>query len=156
MKAIRIGSPTTLDTLTLVDLAPAAAPGPGEITVQLHASSLNYHDYAVVSGMLGTTPGRIPMSDGAGEVTAVGEGVREFAPGDAVISTFFPNWLDGLAPDEGLTHVPGDGIDGYAREAITAPATWFTHAPKHLNQLSQQQFAARALPPGGVWLSMAG
>lgn len=131
MKAIRTGaSPSTLEALSLVDIDDAAAPGPGEITVALKASSLNYHDYAVVKGMIPTTQGRIPMSDGAGEVTAVGEGVTEFAVGDHVVSTFFPDWIDGAPPVTAFTRVPGDGIDGYAREAITAPTNWFTRAPK--------------------------
>jgi len=130
MKAIRTGAkPSTLDALEWVDIDAAAAPGPGEITVDLKASSLNYHDYAVVKGMIPTEPARIPMSDGAGIVSAVGDGVTEFAVGDHVVSTFFPDWLDGRPPSSAFTRVPGDGIDGYAREAVTAPTHWFTRAP---------------------------
>ncbi|NNJ19109.1 NAD(P)-dependent alcohol dehydrogenase [Pseudomonas putida CSV86] len=110
--------------------ADAAAPAAGEITVRLHANSLNYHDFAVVSGMWGPSAPRIPMADGAGEVIAVGEGVSEFAVGDSVVSTFFPDWLDGEPLVEGFATVPGDGIDGYARELMTARATSFTRAPK--------------------------
>ena len=130
MKAIQAKHPNSLDSLTLVDLPDAAAPGPGEIKVRIRASSLNYHDYAVVKGMIPSEEGRIPMSDGAGEVVAVGAGVTDFAVGDAVVSTFFPEWLDGVPPTTAFRRVPGDGIDGYAREEITAPTTWFTHAPK--------------------------
>tara|TARA_A100000171_G_scaffold52180_1_gene69412 strand:+ start:300 stop:1310 length:1011 start_codon:yes stop_codon:yes gene_type:complete len=130
MKAIRTGAkPSTLDALEWVDIDAAAAPGPGEITVDLKASSLNYHDYAVVKGMIPTEPGRIPMSDGAGIVSAVGDGVTEFAVGEQVVSTFFPDWLYGRPPSSAFTRVPGDGIDGYAREAVTAPTHWFTRAP---------------------------
>ena len=105
-------------------------PGPGEIKVRLHANSLNYHDYAVVSGMWGPQAPRIPMADGAGEVTAVGPGVSEFSVGDAVVSTFFPDWLDGEPTMDSFAAVPGDGLDGYARENVTASAQSFTHAPK--------------------------
>lgn len=108
----------------------AAAPGPGEISVRLHASSLNYHDFAVVSGMWGPSEPRIPMADGAGEVIAVGAGVDEFAVGDSVVSTFFPDWLNGEPQVEGFATVPGDGIDGYAREVVTARASAFTRAPR--------------------------
>ena len=108
----------------------AAAPAPGEITVRLHANSLNYHDFAVVSGMWGPSEPRIPMADGAGEVVAVGDGVSEFAVGDHVVSTFFPDWLAGEPLIEGFATVPGDGIDGYAREMVTARSTSFTRAPK--------------------------
>ena len=130
MKAIRTGaSPSTLEALDYCDIDDARDPGRGEITVELKASSLNYHDYAVVKGMIPTPVGRIPMSDGAGDVIAVGEGVTDFAVGDRVVSTFFPDWLDGEPPRTAFTRVPGDGIDGYARGAMTAPAHWFTRAP---------------------------
>lgn len=108
----------------------APAPGPGEIRVRVHANSLNYHDYAVVSGMWGPVEPRIPMADGAGEVIAVGDGVQDFVPGDRVVSTFFPTWLSGVPEVVGFATVPGDGVDGYAREEVTAPATSFTHVPK--------------------------
>lgn len=105
------------------------APEAGEITVRLRASSLNYHDLGVVSGAMPPSEQRIPMSDGAGEVIAVGAGVEEFAIGDHVVSTFFPDWLDGNPQSAGFGRVPGDGIDGFAREQVTLPATAFTHAP---------------------------
>lgn len=109
----------------------ALAPAAGEITVRLHASSLNYHDYLLVSGTANSCKEpRIPMADGAGEVTAIGAGVTEFAVGDAVVSTFFPGWLDGEPNVKGFHTVPGDGVDGYAREIVTAPAHAFTLAPK--------------------------
>ncbi|MCM2319114.1 MAG: NAD(P)-dependent alcohol dehydrogenase [Pseudomonas sp.] len=114
----------------IVGSSEATAPGPGEISVRLHANSLNYHDFAVVSGMWGPSEPRIPMADGAGEVVAVGAGVDEFAVGDRVVSTFFPDWLDGEPLVEGFASVPGDGIDGYAREVVTARATSFTRAPQ--------------------------
>jgi NADPH:quinone reductase-like Zn-dependent oxidoreductase len=130
MKAIQSNLPATLDSLILADIADAPAPGPGEISVRIYASSLNFHDYAVVKGMIPTPDKLIPMSDGAGEVTAIGEGVTEFAVGDNVMSMFFTDWEEGRPPMSGFTTVPGDGVDGFAREAITAPTNWFTHAPK--------------------------
>lgn len=113
----------------IVGQSDVAAPKAGEITVRLHANSLNYHDFAVVSGMWGPSESRIPMADGAGVVTAVGEGVSEFKVGDSVVSTFFPDWISGEPLVEGFVTVPGDGIDGYAREQVTARATSFTLAP---------------------------
>ncbi|MBP0616109.1 zinc-dependent alcohol dehydrogenase family protein [Jiella mangrovi] len=130
MKAIQLAKPGGLDRLSLVDLEDPGQPGPGEIRVRIHASSLNYHDYGVVSGGSPTEDGRIPMSDGAGEVEAVGEGVAEFAPGDHVVSGFFPQWIAGEAPVADFKRTPGDGVDGFAREVVVLPATAFTHAPK--------------------------
>lgn len=114
----------------VVGTSEARAPGAGEITVRIRASSLNYHDLGVVSGAMGPAERRIPMSDGAGEVIAVGPGVTEFAVGDHVVSTFFPDWLSGPPTVAGFGRVPGDGIDGYAREQATMPATAFTLAPE--------------------------
>ncbi|MEC7295657.1 MAG: NAD(P)-dependent alcohol dehydrogenase [Pseudomonadota bacterium] len=129
MQAIQLQQPGGLDKLNVVDGAAPGEPGPGEIKVRLHASSLNFHDYAVVAGMIPTDDKRIPMSDGAGVVEAVGEGVEEFAVGDAVVSTFFPYWLEGPARVGDFTTTPGDGVDGYAREQVIRPATWFTRQP---------------------------
>lgn len=130
MKAVTLGSPATLDTLRVVDIEEPGAPGPGEIRVRLHGSSLNFHDYAVAAGMLPSAEGRILMSDGAGVVEEIGAGVDEFVAGDHVVSTFFPNWLDGPPMIGDFSQTPGDGIDGYAREMVTLPATSFTRAPK--------------------------
>ncbi|GEK72833.1 MULTISPECIES: zinc-dependent alcohol dehydrogenase family protein [Halomonas] len=130
MQVVTLKAPGGLDHLELGEQPAPGEPGPGEIRVRLHASSLNFHDYGVVAGAMPTEDGRIPMSDGAGEVEAVGEGVTEFAVGDAVVSTFFPEWLDGPARHGDFTSVPGDGVDGYAREAVVRPATWFTRQPE--------------------------
>ncbi|WP_020178835.1 NAD(P)-dependent alcohol dehydrogenase [Methylopila sp. M107] len=130
MKAVTLGSPAGLDTLKIVEVEEPGGPGPGEIRVRLHGSSLNFHDYAVAVGMLPAAAGRVLMSDGAGVVEEVGAGVSEFSAGDHVVSTFFPNWLDGPPEIGDFSETPGDGIDGYAREMVTAPATAFTRAPE--------------------------
>ena len=92
MKAIRIQSPAGLDNLELVD-TDTPSPGPNDILVRAAASSLNFHDYLVVSGATPVPDGRIPMSDVSGEVTAVGDAVTAFAVGDRVMGTFFPRWV---------------------------------------------------------------
>lgn len=130
MKAMHIAAPGGLDHLVPVELPAAAAPAAGEIQVRVHASSLNYHDLLVASRPGATADGRIPMADGAGVVTSVGAGVTEFAVGDAVVSTFFPHWLAGRHVPSDFKLVPGDGVDGFARESVTLPATAFTHAPR--------------------------
>ncbi|MDF2494850.1 NAD(P)-dependent alcohol dehydrogenase [Sphingomonas sp.] len=128
MRTIKLQKPGGLDRLQVAE-SERVAPGRGEIVVRIGASSLNFHDYAVVTGMIPTPEGRIPMSDGAGEVVEVGEGVTEFAVGDKVVSTFFPHWMDGEPALEVMLDVPGDGADGFAREFVTAPTTSFTRAP---------------------------
>lgn len=130
MQVVNLRAPAGLDQLTLNDVDEPGEPGAGEIRVRLHASSLNFHDYLVASGKSPTDDNRIPMSDGAGIVDAIGQGVEEFAVGDAVVSTFFPQWLEGPARVSDFKTVPGDGIDGYAREQVVRPSHYFTHAPK--------------------------
>ena len=130
MKGIRLKAPGGLDHLDRVDLPDPGAPGRGEIRVRLHASSLNYHDYRVLSTPGAVADGRIPMSDGAGVVQAVGEGVSEFKAGDQVVSCFFPGWISGEPYLPDFATVPGDGVDGYAREAVVTPEHCFTHAPR--------------------------
>ena len=129
IKAIRTGTPVNLVTLALAELPDPGEPGPAEIRVRLAASSLNFHDYAVVAGRIPVESGRIPMSDGAGAVETVGAGVTAFKPGDLALSLFFPEWIDGPPPPSALRCVPGDSADGYARECLVAPASWFTRAP---------------------------
>jgi NADPH:quinone reductase-like Zn-dependent oxidoreductase len=126
---MQLAKPGGLDNLKLVDLDDAAPPAAGEITVRIRASSLNFHDYAVVAGFIPTEDARIPMADGAGVVEAVGEGVDEFGVGDHVVSCFFPAWAGGPPTIGDFSRTPGDGIDGYAREEVTLPASWFTRAP---------------------------
>ena len=130
MKGIRLKAPGGLDNLAVVQLDDPGRPGPREIRVGLHASSLNFHDYRVLATPGAVADGRIPMSDGAGVVEAVGEAVREFRPGDRVVSCFFPGWISGEPHLPDFATVPGDGVDGYARQWVVCPDHCFTHAPK--------------------------
>lgn len=150
MRAMRLKKPGGIDSL-YVGTAELAALGPGDIHVRLHASSLNYHDYIVVLGGIPTPDGRIPMSDGAGEVLAVGADVTEFKPGDHVVSTFFPLWTGGEPTLATLAQVPGDRNDGYAREEVVAPATAFTHVPKGYSHAEAATLTCAALT---AWRSL--
>ena len=144
MRAIQLSKPGGLDNLQLIEVE-SRDPGPGEVQVRVHASSLNFHDYAVVAGMLPVDDGRIPMSDGAGEVVAVGDGVTEFEMGDAVVSCFFPGWQDGGPSLERLVGVPGDHVDGFAVETVTRPATAFTRAPAGYSHAESATLTCAAL-----------
>ncbi|MBR0552551.1 zinc-dependent alcohol dehydrogenase family protein [Stakelama marina] len=130
MRAMTIEAPVSLDNLVMSDRPDPGAPGDGEIRVKLHGSTLNFHDLGVVTGRMSADSGRIPLADGAGVVEAVGEGVSEFAVGDQVVSCFFPDWQDGGATIGDFSRTPGDGIDGFACDAVVRPATAFTHAPR--------------------------
>lgn len=135
MKAIRLKGPGGLERLTVVEMDEPGEPQEGEILVRLHASSINYHDYLVALGTIPTSDGLIPLTDGAGIVERLGAGVSEFAVGDHVVSCFFPDWQNGEAVTSVIAKVPGDSVDGYARERVVRPANWFTQAPKNYSDM---------------------
>ncbi len=129
MRAIKLTKPGGLDNLKLAEIE-VVEPQCGEIRIRNYASSLNFHDYVVALGLLAVDDGRIPMSDGAGIVEAVGAGVTEFQPGDKVMSCFFPHWADGRADSLAkLGGVPGDNVDGFAAETVTMASSAFTLMP---------------------------
>ncbi|MDG1826306.1 MAG: NAD(P)-dependent alcohol dehydrogenase [Henriciella sp.] len=128
MKVAAVKKPGGPGNLNIEDRADPVA-GPGEVLVRVRASSLNYHDFIVVMGGIPTDDGRIPMSDGAGDVVAIGDGVTRFKVGDKVLSTFFPDWFYGGPQAAGFFSVPGDGVDGFAAELVAMPEGAFTRMP---------------------------
>ncbi|WP_316224924.1 MULTISPECIES: NAD(P)-dependent alcohol dehydrogenase [unclassified Bradyrhizobium] len=90
-------------------------PDKGEVLVRVRASSLNYRDIMILEGRYGRVPfipGLIPLSDAAGEVVAVGEGVTRFRSGDRVALTALPRWLAGKITPEVLIDQPGANRPG--------------------------------------------
>lgn len=85
------------DDLTLTQ-RPVAQPGPGEVRIRIAACSINYRDQLIARGQYfggPLTAAGTPLSDGAGVIDAVGEGVASLQPGDKVAGTFFQDWLSG-------------------------------------------------------------
>lgn len=133
------------DKLYQADL-PDPAPGPGEVLIAPRAWSINYRDFAVASGKYfggALTEPAIPLSDGAGEVVAVGEGVTAFQPGDRVQGSFFLDWLDG---PQRMGRALGDGkAPGMLAELVVLPASGVVKCAELLS------FAeAACLPCAGV------
>lgn len=143
-RVARLKAPGGLSKLRLVE-EEHKEPGPGELLVRVRGSSLNFHDDMVVLGKIPCADGRIPMTDGAGEVIAVGENVDEFKVGDNVVSTFWPYWLGGEMTPTTRRDLPGDTVDGYGREYVCMPALGFTKAPQGYTHVE-----AATLPCAGV------
>lgn len=120
-------------------------PAPDELQVRVRASSLNYHDYMVATGLIAVDADRVPLSDGAGEVVAVGSDVRGVAVGDQVLGTFFPHWAEGRPTPERTVAITGDSVNGFASDHVVMPAAWFTPMP---GSLSYEE--AATLPCAGV------
>lgn len=125
---VRLKAPGGLENLKLIE-EDRPEPLPGELLVRIRASSLNFHDAMVVQGKIPCADGRIPMSDGAGEVIAVGDGIDDFKVSDRVVSTFYPRWWGGEPAPAAKRDIPGESVDGYAREYVCMPAQAFTKAP---------------------------
>lgn len=138
---------TSIDDMHFVDVE-KPQPGPGEILIRVRACSLNYRDQLILKGQyFGRAVGEdiIPLSDGAGEVEAVGPGVTRFRPGDKVAGTFFQNWFGGpLDPTAGpaLGAPPAKGM---LAEYVTLPETG---AVALANSLTFEE--AATLPCAGV------
>jgi len=92
-----------------------------------------------------------PMSDGAGEVIALGEGAKTFKIGDRVVSSFFPNWASGEPSLPSLMGVPGDHVDGFAAEYVAMPEHAFSPIPEGL---SYQQAATLPCAALTAWRSL--
>jgi NADPH:quinone reductase-like Zn-dependent oxidoreductase len=107
-------------------------PGPYQVVVQVRAVSLNYRDLAILGNPAQTTP-RIPLSDGAGEVIAVGESVSRVRVGDRVAGTFFQNWLAGNVFAEVHDAALGGSIDGMLSEQVLLSEQGVVLIPEYLS-----------------------
>ncbi|MFM7028969.1 MAG: zinc-dependent alcohol dehydrogenase family protein [Chakrabartia sp.] len=114
---------TSLDDLYMTD-APMPEAGPGEVLVRVRACSLNFRDQLVPQGLyMGGTTDRdiVPLSDGVGEVVALGAGVSRFALGDRVAGTFFQNWIDGPPRPDGGPALGAPPAKGMLTEFVALP-----------------------------------
>ncbi|MEM8782343.1 MAG: NAD(P)-dependent alcohol dehydrogenase [Planctomycetota bacterium] len=134
MRAYQVVSPDGPSALQAVDL-PEPQPGPGEIAVAIRAASLNYRDLLVANGGYPRNDRRpvVPLSDGAGEVTAVGDGVTRWKVGDRVAPNFMRDWLGGAIHDRALNSSLGGGIDGVLAETVVLPEASVVAIPEHLS-----------------------
>lgn len=132
MRAYELGAEADL---VLTSDRPMPVPGRGEILVRMRATSLNYRDLLVRQGRYrgGLQPNLIPLSDGAGEVAASGEGVTAFKPGERVAGTFFPRWTGGAVSAEAVASALGGSEHGVLAEYITLAETAVVAVPDHLS-----------------------
>ncbi|NEP02208.1 MAG: NAD(P)-dependent alcohol dehydrogenase [Symploca sp. SIO2E9] len=134
MKAYEVQSNAGIDALKLVE-TPAPKPGQGQVLVRVRATSLNYRDLLIVQGAYGTRQKLpvIPMSDGAGEVVAVGEGVTRIKVGSRVAGIFFQDWIAGALTPEKIKSDLGGSIDGMLAEYVVLPQDGLVLLPEHLS-----------------------
>ncbi|OZB61197.1 MAG: alcohol dehydrogenase [Lysobacterales bacterium 14-68-21] len=133
MRAYRLNA-FGLDHLQRTEL-PEPQPGPGRVLVKMQAAALNYRDLLVARGELyrGVELPLVPVSDGAGTVVAVGEGVQRFRPGDRVTTLYKARWLAGAIRPEWVGAEPGGPDDGVMRDLACFDAYALARAPRHLD-----------------------
>src|SRR5262249_33625430 len=110
-------------------------PGRKEILMQVRATSLNYRDLMVLKGG-GRGPtklGVVPLSDGAGVVAAIGEGVMRVKLGDRIAGCFHPRWFGGPIKPDYLTDRLGANLDGMLGEYAVLNEEALVHVPRHLS-----------------------
>jgi NADPH:quinone reductase-like Zn-dependent oxidoreductase len=133
MQAWRIPS-FGIDRLELATL-PDPQPRRGEVLLRVHAVSLNYRDLMVVLGRYNPKMHlpRIPASDGAGEVVAVGEGVTRVKAGDRVAGIFMQNWIEGEPDAAKIRGALGGDIDGMLSQMVVLHESGVVRIPEHLS-----------------------
>ena len=132
--------------LKLVE-APVRQPGDNEVLVRVHAVSLNRRDIYMRLGQYPgpMPPNLVPLSDGAGEVVAVGRKVTRLRKGDRVASIFFQSWLSGRPKPQDMASALGGAINGMLSQYVTLSEDGWVKIPKHLSYEE-----AATLPCAGV------
>jgi NADPH:quinone reductase-like Zn-dependent oxidoreductase len=132
----------------------APTPAANEVAVRVRAVSLNRRDLMMMAGRYGrggTQPNSVPLSDGAGEVVAVGSAVTRFKVGDRVAGIFFEDWLDGDPTAAAIASARGGNAGGMLSEIVVTDAEGLVAIPAHLSYEE-----AATLPCVGVtaWVSL--
>lgn len=134
MKVYEISRGKGIEALTLTE-RPDLEPLCGQVLIRVRATSLNYRDLIVAQNYAGKPPALIPMSDGAGDVVAVGAGVTEVKVGDRVAGIFFQKWLSGGITKETMKSDLGGSIDGMLAEYALLDASGVVILPDCLSYI---------------------
>jgi NADPH:quinone reductase-like Zn-dependent oxidoreductase len=134
MKAYEITSADGIDALSLTDIA-EPKPGRFEVLVRVRASSINYRDLLTIEDPVarGLSYPRIPNSDGAGEVVAIGDDVSRFRVGDRVCGTFFQTWTDGDITAHDMNNALGGTAEGMLAEYRVLHEDGLVATPAHMS-----------------------
>jgi NADPH:quinone reductase-like Zn-dependent oxidoreductase len=138
MRRYEIREPKGIGSIECVERE-TPRPGRGQILIEMKAWSLNYRDLAMPRGgypgnqKVLRAPPLVPLSDGAGEVLEVGQGVTGFAPGDRVLTSFFQGWVDGELTAEAAGSGLGGGVDGVLAERVVLDQDGCVAAPPSLS-----------------------
>jgi NADPH:quinone reductase-like Zn-dependent oxidoreductase len=135
MRSYVIPKPGAIDVLKLVE-RDTPKPAYGQVLVRVRATSLNYRDLITVIGRYARSapkPDLVPLSDGAGDVVAVGDGVSRVKVGDRVAGCFMQRWAGGDVDDEAFSTAMGGAIDGMLTEYAVLEQGGVVKLPEHLS-----------------------
>ncbi len=123
-----------LDGLKLTE-RPQPQPGPFEVLLKVRACSLNYRDLMMLKGSYNPKMQmpRVPLSDAAGEVAAVGPGVSLVKVGDRVAGIFMQKWVCGELTDAAARSALAGSIDGVLAESVVLHEDGVVTVPEHLS-----------------------
>lgn len=107
--------------------------GATDVRVRVRATSLNFRDLAILRGAAKRKAPVVPLSDGAGDVVAVGPAVTRVAVGDRVAASFFPTWIDGDFFADAHAHALGGAIDGMLAEEVVLDERAWVRVPAHFS-----------------------
>jgi NADPH:quinone reductase-like Zn-dependent oxidoreductase len=149
MKAIALCDNFGINHLQPIEQADPI-PVNNEVRVKLQAVSLNYVDLLVIKGLLNPNLSLpyIPVCDGVGVVEQVGTGVTLFKPGDQVVTTFIPNWIDGKPTEAKTSYSTRQGlgtIPGQFSASKVFLVNQLVHSPTNLSAIE-----ASTLPIAGL------
>ncbi len=134
MRAYEVGAQQGLDSLRVSE-RPDPEPGPTQAIVAVRATALNHRDLMIMNGRyMGPKPeNHIPVSDGAGEVIAIGTEVTGIAPGDRVVACHFTGWINGPWDPAYFSPDLGNTADGLLAEQVSVPAACLVKIPDSMS-----------------------
>lgn len=154
MKQWQITDEWSFDGLKMVE-GDQPEPGPGEVLLKMKAVSLNYRDYLMVGRGYGKMSGElplVPLSDGVGEVVALGEGVKDVALGSRRLPCFIQDWYSGDLGPSGFGGALGGPLDGTAREYMCVPVASSVQVPEHFSDIEAATLCCAAIT---AWNALA-
>jgi NADPH:quinone reductase-like Zn-dependent oxidoreductase len=145
MKAVQLHQ-FGAEHLELVEL-PAPQPAAGEVLVRVRARSLNYRDLVLVAGsyLSGLSFPLVPVSDGAGEVVALGAGASRWRIGDRVTTHYTTSWLAGEMAEHHQQAKLGGPLAGMLAEYVALPEQALVATPSHLSDAEAATLPIAAL-----------
>ncbi|MCC8971721.1 zinc-dependent alcohol dehydrogenase family protein [Bradyrhizobium brasilense] len=153
MQAFSIEQPGNPNSLFLKRRT-SITPGAREVLVRIRANSLNYRDLLILRGdTFNVRPGLIPLSDGTGDIVAVGDRVTRAKIGDRIAATFFPRWIGGRVRPEYISEQRGSDVDGLLCSHAVISEEEIVHLPAHLSFAEAATLPCAALT---AWSALTG